>query len=147
MHRQEGCSAPWEDGIAAEVPGQSRHVPPKGAVGIPWFGSYSGACADESHVQLGNTRGFKGEHIWIRTEHIWSVRVAACLQHPCIVCAMNHFLPFLYSQGEPLSSLHKTTFGKHLPFASMVRLHTSISVSSWVVALKGELGQDSVRVL
>lgn len=96
-------------------------------------------CADESRVQLENTRDFKWEHIWICMEHIWSVRVAACLEHPCNVCAMNHFLPFLSSLGELLSYLQKITFRKHLPFyVYMARLHMSISVNSRVVVLKDE---------
>ena len=71
--------------------------------------------------------------------------VAVCLQHPCIVCAMNRFLPFLFSLGEPLSYLHKITLVKHLPFfASMVRHHMSIYASGWVVALRDELCLDSM---
>lgn len=107
------------------------------------LGSYSGMCADESQVQLGNTRDFKQEHIWIRTEHIWCIRVAVCLQHHCIVCAMSHFLPLLYSLGKLLSYLHKITFGKHLPFPSSVaRLPRSLNVSSRDAAQEDELCQD-----
>lgn len=97
------------------------------------------AAGEYQRLQMGD--------IWIRTEHIWSVRVTVCLQHPCIMCAVKHFLPFLYSLGEPLSYLHKITFGKHLPFsASTARLHVSISVSSRVVALRDGLCQDSMWV-
>lgn len=149
MHRQEGCSAPGEDWIAAEVPGQSLSMCHPS---VPW-GSH-GFGATLAHVLMshmcswgiaetsnGTTSGYaQNTSGALELLHVCSI--------PCIVCAMNCFLPFLYSLGEPLSYLHKITFGKYLPFfASMAKLHMSISVSSRVVALKDRLCQDSVRVL
>lgn len=143
VHHQEGCSAPREGWIAAEGPGQSLSMcHPNMLWGSHSLGATL-ACVLMSHMcswripetSNGSTSGYA-----------WStsgVRVAAYLHHPCNVCAMNHFLPFLFYLGEPLSYLHKITFRKHLSFSVYkARLHMSIGVNNKGVVLKDELCQD-----
>lgn len=146
VHQQEGWFAPWGGWITAEVPGQSLIMCHPS---VPWGSCGLGATL--AHVLMSHTCSWGIPDTSNRSTSGYAQITSGAweLLHACsipVLCVQwTAFYPFY--TGEPLSCLHKITFGNHLPSTSMARLCRPVSVSSRVVALKNELCQDLVRVL